>query len=30
MLWDNIFGMVSFVDGALKYFTQVPSTTDER
>ncbi|MFP7473724.1 NAD(P)H-dependent oxidoreductase [Niallia taxi] len=30
MLWDNIFGMVGFVDVALKYFTQVPSTTDEK
>ena len=28
-LWDNIFCMVGFKDVALKYFTRVPSSTDE-
>lgn len=27
--WDNIFGMVGFQDIALKYFTAVPSSSEE-
>ncbi|MNC62950.1 hypothetical protein D3C75_1130320 [compost metagenome] len=28
-VWDNIFGMVGFEDIATKYFTSVPSSSDE-
>ncbi|MCG7384502.1 NAD(P)H-dependent oxidoreductase [Paenibacillus sp. ACRRY] len=28
-LWDNIFGMVGFDDIATKYFTRVPTSSDE-